>query len=245
MSNQSGDPRAGNAFVNGSDNSQPREQKELAVFEGVGAVTKKEKTGFAKWFSEMFWSGRTWKEVWIDQRDNHIVPEGKDILFNAVVGIISSLIYREPTAGGGGYSSGSFIGNVMTRYVDYNKMSTSGTKNQKTQEALAANKEKDKEIMKTGYELPTFPNYQSAKAFLDSMKAEAIKYEEISVYDMSWKRGKTIDWGWEEWGWNKDEILSIKEPSRFRQPIVVEDGKGNKIKMTHYIDMPPHHELKG
>ena len=61
---------------------------------------------------------------------------------------------------------------------------------------------------------------------------------------MSWKRGKTIAWTWNAYGWYKDEILAIKQPSRFRQPIVVKDAKGNAVKMTHYIDMPPSHPIE-
>ena len=243
MGNQSKDPRAGNAFVSAEKkpDSKPRAKKDIKVFNGVGAVTKKGKTGFLKWASEMLLSGRTLKEIWVDKRDNYLVPEGKNILFNLIVDILSAKIFKEPTSGG--YTPSSTSGNFIARYVDYNNLSKKQATNHATQTALAANQEKDKEILKAGYELPIFPNYQSARQFLDSMKAEISRYDTLSVYDVSWKRGKTISYNWEEYGWNKDEILAIPDVSRFRTPMIVEDARGNKQKMTHYIDLPPHHRL--
>ena len=240
------DPRAGNAFV--SENSPPepdRPQKDIQVFDGVGAVKKKEKTGFNKWFCEMFLSGRTVKEVLLDIINKQLVPEGKDMLINGAVSVLYGIFYKDSTPGqyvtGGGQS-----GNFITRYIDYSKMSTgtAPTKNAATQAALEANQQKDQDILKAGYELPSFPSYQMAKDFLNSMKAEISRYDTMSVYDVSWKRGKTIAWTWNAYGWNKEEILAIREPSRFRQPIVVTDAKGNKIKHTHFIDLPPSHPIE-
>lgn len=238
------DPRLGNAFVSESSPPEPEvQQKELQVFEGTGSVKKKEKTGFVKWFCEIFWSGRTPKEVILDIIKKQLAPEGKDMLRNGAVAFLDGMIY--PDSQPSNYGSGQ-SGNFITRYIDYSKMSNGSapTKNAATQKALEANQQKDQETIKAGYELPSFPSYQMAADFLNSMKAEVTRYDQLSVYDMSWKRGKTIAWTWNAYGWYKDEILAIKQPSRFRQPIVVKDAKGNAVKMTHYIDMPPSHPIE-
>ena len=240
------DPRLGNAFVSIDEAGPPKQeqqQKELQTFEGVGSVKKKEKTGFAKWFCEMFLSGRTVREVMMDILNKQIVPEGKDMLINGAVSVLYGIFYKDSTPG---QYTGGQSGNFITRYIDYSKISngSSPTKNAATQAALEANQQKDKEMLNAGYELPSFPNYKMAEDFLNSMKAEVSRYDQLSVYDMSWKRGKTIPWTWNAYGWYKDEILAIRQPSRFRQPIVVTDSKGNKIKMTHYIDMPPSHPIE-
>lgn len=235
------DPSEGNAFVHHDDEAAPRTKKDIQVFDGVGAVKKRERTGFSKWLCEVFFSGRSLKEILWDIFNEQLVPEGRDMLRNGLVSLIDARFYKDSKPGS--YTVQGSSGNFITRYIDYSKMAGKApTKNAATEAALAANKEKDKETIQAGYELPSFPNAKSAEDFLNSMKAEADKYEQLSVYDMAWKRGQKVDYGWEEYGWNKDEILAIRAPSRFRQPIVV-DFKGQKVKMTHYIDMPPSHPL--
>lgn len=236
------DPRAGNAFVSIDNPPEPEQQKDLQVFEGVGGIRKKERTGFAKWFCEVVLSGRSLKEVLRDILTNQIVPEGRDMARNAAVAVLDGLIYKDAKPGQYVSSAGQ-SGNFITRYIDYSKMSGSGTKNAATQAAYEANKEKDQETLKAGYDLPMFPSYQTARDFLNSMKAEITRYDTMSVYDVQWKRGKTVAWTWNAYGWNKDEILAIREPSRFRQPVVVTDAKGNQIRMTHYIDLPKSHPI--
>lgn len=236
------EPLEGNAFVQ-AEESHPKGKKDIQVFEGVGAVKKRERTGFSKWFCEVFLSGRSLKDILWDIFNEQIVPEGRDMVRNGLVSIIDARFYKDSKPGSYSSIPGGSAGNFITRYIDYSKMSGKApTKNAATEAARTANAEKDKETLRAGFELPSFPNYKSAEDFLNSMKAEASKYDELSVYDMSWKRGIKVDYTWEEYGWNKDEILAIRSPSRFRTPIVV-DYKGTKVKMTHYIDMPPSHPL--
>lgn len=238
------DPRAGNAFVENESPPEP-EKKELQVFSGVGSVRKKEKTGFAKWFSEMFLSGRSWKDVALDVLNNQIVPEVKDSLFNAGVEIARGRFYKDASPGTYNSYSGAQSGSFITRYIDYGKKSAqaAATKNAQTQAALEANQEKEKETVQAGYDVPTFPDRANAVAFLNSMKAEVSRYKEMSVHDLWWKRGKHISYTWDAYGWNEAEIMAIREPSRLPKPIIVEDGSGRKIKHTYYIDLPPSHPL--
>lgn len=209
-------------------------RRDLQVFDGVKQVKKKDNGSFWNWLARMFFSGRKPKDIVMDVLEHEVVPNIQDGVYNSVVSFVGKTIYREDRKPGvsAGYSTpGSFI----TNYVAYG--------DKKKQAALEASRQKEEETVKSGFESPAFPNLNMAKEFLASMHAYVGKYETMSVQDLAWMQNKSIDYTWDKWGWDRDEILAIREPARFTQPVWVEDKAGNKMKLTHFIDMPKAHEL--
>lgn len=220
--------------------SAEERRKDLPVYSGVKQVKKKDPGGVWRWIARMFFSGRSVKEIAMDVLEHEVVPTMQDGVRNSAVSMIDQLIYRDRKPGAVNTTApGSFI----TNYVAY------GDKKKQQQAALEATKQKEEETVKSGFELPAFGgnNFSEgerfANDFLASMHAYVQKYETLSVQDLAWMQGKSVDFTWDKWGWYRDEILAIKKPSRFTQPVYADDGKGNKIKLTHYIDMPKAHEF--
>lgn len=209
-------------------------RKDLPVFKGVKQVKKKESGGWWKWIAAMFFSGRSLKEICRDVLKNEVVPNVQDGVYSSLTSMLSMAIYKDRKPG----TAGSAVpGSFITNYVAY------GDRKKQQAAALEASKKKEEETVKSGFEIPAFPSREMANDFLMSMKAYVQKYETLSVHDLAWMQQKTIDYTWEKWGWEKDEILAIKEATRFSQPVYADDGNGGKIKLTHYIDMPKAHEF--
>ena len=138
----------------------------------TGSVTKKEKTAFWKWFEEMFLSGRSMRSILLDLLNNQLVPEIKDGTRNGLVSLIDMIFYKDSKpAASGTPSSGSFI----TNYVAY------GDKNQQTKAALEANKKKEEETIKAGYDIPSFTSLGDAKKFLNDMHEYVSMFYKMSV----------------------------------------------------------------
>lgn len=216
----------GNSLVRKED-IQEKAPKEFKQFSGVTPMKKKQVNSFLGWASRMFFSGRTWKDILKDVVENQIVPELKDGFRNAIVSVIDAKIYKDYTPGSSintSVNNGSFI----TKYIDYSSASTKAT-----QQAREANQHKDEEIKKSGYELPSFPNERIAMDFLRSMQAEAHRYGQLSVHDVAWKQGKTVDYTWDAYGWTEDQIMAIKKPTRLSPPVII-----NNVKYTHVIELP-------
>ena len=198
-------------------------------------MRKKEKTAFWKWFEDMFLSGRTWKDILMDILNNQLVPEFKDGVRNGLVSLIDMRFYKDsgPSTPGTPGSSGSFI----TNYVSY------GSKTSQTKAALEANKKKEEETLKKGYEIPSFTDLLKARKFLKDLHEYVDKFYRISVLDLMGWMHKSVDYTWDKWGWEKEEILAITAPKKFVTPVVTTDAKGNRVVYTHYIDLPKAHEL--
>lgn len=173
-------------------------------------LKQKEKTPFMKWFSEMFLSGRTWKEICMDILNNQLVPEIKDGFRNGLVSLIDMRIYKDhkPGTSSGSPSNGSFI----TNYVDYANVKA------KTKAALEANKKKEEETIRSGYEIPSFKTLQQARNFLNDMHTYVNQFYRISVLDLASMMKQQVNYTWDKWGWEKDEILAIKEPTHISNP---------------------------
>ena len=188
-----------------------------------------------EWVTSMFFSGRSLREIGKDVLKNEVVPNVQDGVYNSLTSMLRMAVYRDAKPGAVNTAApGSFI----TNYVSY------GDRNKQKAAALEATKQKEAETVKSGYELPAFPSREMAEQFLMSMKAYVQKYPTISVHDLAWMQQKDIDYTWEKWGWDADEIMAIKTPVRFPQPVYIDDGKGGKFKLTHYIDMPKAHEIE-
>ena len=213
-------PDEGNALVPAPKPEKPK--KDIQQFSGdVAQAKRKPVKGFLKWTSEMFFSGRTWKEIMKDLYEHQIVPGMKNIVRDTLVGMIDAKFDDIPASPSTGTSSGGFI----TKMIDYSARST-GT-------STVSTATPNKEPKKSGFELPCFTDIAKANEFLRSMKAEAQRFDNLSVYDIAWKQGKTIDWTWEAYGWTKEMINSIQSPKRLHPPLVID-----KKKYEYYIDLP-------
>ena len=213
-------PDDGNALV--PNNKPDRPAKELKQFEGVTPVKRKPINGFLKWTSSMFFSGRSWSDILKDLYEHQIVPEVKSTVRNTIVSIVDAKLSDSNISS----TAVNATGNFLTRYIDYSAKAATSSK-------LSENKKKNEEIKKSGFEMPSFTDWGTAKGFLDSMKAEANRFGQLSVYDIAWKQGKTIDWTWDAYGWTKDMINAIKEPKRLYPPVTV-----NGEKRCYVIEMP-------
>ena len=217
---------------------EPREaedrRKDLQQFSGVVQVKKKEKDGFVIWLCNLLFSGRTPKEILKDVFVHDVAPSIQDGIYNSGVSLLGKAIYKEnQKPGTTSVTPGSFI----TNYVNY------ADRNKQRAAALEATKKKEEETVSSGFENPAFTSEQEARNFLAGMHGYAQKYDTMSVHDLAWMQKKTIDYTWEKYGWDKEEILAIRDPNRFIPPMTVEDEHGNRIKLTHYIDMPKAHVL--
>ena len=207
-------------------------KKDIPVFTGVYQVKKKEQEGWLRWLCRMFFSGRSLKEICKDVAEHEVIPAAQDGLRNTVVSMLDQAIYKDKAPK---TVTGSTPGSFITNYVAYGEKSS-------TQKALEESKKNEEETMKSGFEIPAFPSRDMAQNFLMSMHAYVKKYGTMSVHDLALMRGKTVAYTWDKWGWTAEEILAIKEISRFRDPVVVKDEKGNAIRLTHYIELPKAHE---
>ena len=210
-------------------------KKDLQQFSGVIQVKKKEKDGFWNSLWKLLLSGRKPKDIAREVFINDAVPAIQDGVYNIGVSLLGKTIYKENQKPGnpGMTTPGSFI----TNYVNY------ADRNRQRAAAAETAKKKEEETVRSGFENPAFQSAEAAKAFLAGMHRYVQKYDTISVHDLAWMQQKTVDFTWEKYGWDKEEILAIREANRFIPPLTVDDGNGNKVKLTHYIDMPKAHEL--
>jgi len=170
----------------------------------------KERTKFGEWFSEMFLSGMTWKQILMKILNEQLVPEIKDGFRNGLVSLIDMRIYKDHKPG-----TNSNVGNsasFITNYVAY------GNKKAQTAAALEANKKKEEETVKSGYEIPSFKTLQQAKSFLADMHVYVEKFYRMSVLDLASMMRQNVSYTWDKWGWEKEEILAIKEPTHISNP---------------------------
>ena len=177
-------------------------EKHLKQFDGVKQIRKKENV-VAKWFRDMFFSGRTAKDIVKEVAETQIIPQMKDNFRNSVVSMLDLKIYKDhrPATPSGGQS-----GNFMTNYVQYsNKPAQQKASLEKTQE-------ENKKIIESGYECPAFKSKTIADDFLRSMHEYVSKFDTMSVHDLALMQRKNIPYTWDAWGWDREEILGIKDP---------------------------------
>ena len=210
-------------------------RKDLKQFEGTKSVVKKEDGFVWNWIKTMFFSGKTLKEIIIDVAENSFVPWLKDGAYNMGTSFLSQWIYRDHKSapGPGTVSQNS---SFITNYVSY------GDKKKQQEKTLQDSKKQDEEEVKQGFEHPAFENdppgtvggktaFQKAREFLAEMHRYVNKYGTLSVEDLGWMRGKTVNYVWENYGWTKEEILAIKEPTHINNP-----------KTPYIIMMPKAHD---
>lgn len=199
----------GNSFVSREENKRPdfeERKKDMQQFDARQVKQKKESPVWT-WMRDMFFSGRSIKDILKDVAENQIIPQMKDNVRNSLVSMIDLGMYKEHK-GSSSTPSGSFI----TNYVNFSKTP------QQSSKALEENKKKESELISSGYETPAFRFKRDAEDFITSLRVYISKYHTMSVQDLAWMQKKTVDYVWDKYGWDEDEILAIKEPTHINNP---------------------------
>lgn len=199
----------GNSFVSKEEKRPDFEErkKDIQQFSNVKQVKRKKESPMWTWIRDMFFSGRSMKDILKDVAENQIVPQMKDNFRNSLVSMIDLGMYKEHK-GSGSTPSGSFI----TNYVNFSKSP------QPSNKALEENKKRESDTISSGYETPAFKFRKDAEDFIASMRVYIQKYHTMSVQDLAWMQNKTVDYVWDKYGWEEDEILAIKEPTHINNP---------------------------
>jgi hypothetical protein len=202
----------GNSFVKGSGMPKKKpsfeeRKKDITQFIGVKQVTHKE-NAWLSWMKTMFFSDKSLKDILKDVTENQVVPQVKDMVRNSLVSTLDMKMYKDHKITG---SSSGTPASFITNYVQY------GTQ-QSTSSKLAENQKKDEDIIKSGYECPAFVRKVDAEQFLASMKSYVTKYQTMSVQDLAWMQGKRVDYTWDKYGWEANDILAIDGPRHIANP---------------------------
>lgn len=200
-----------NSFKRQDDNSRPdfeERKKAMTQFSDAKQVKKKDENTAVKWLRNVLFSGRTLKEILKDVAENQFIPQAKDNLRNILVSIIDLKLYKDSKPSS---STTNTIGNFVTNYVSYSNK-------QAQQKSLEENKKKEAEVIQSGYETPAFREKRKAEDFIRSLHAYVTTYATLSVQDLAWMQGKTIDYTWDKYGWEADEIFAIKAPTHISNP---------------------------
>lgn len=202
-----------NSFKRNDDPVKPsfeERKKDMTQFLGVKQAVRKENIWWT-WFKDMFFSGRTMKEIMKDVAENQIVPQVKDNFRNSLVAMLDMGIYKDHKSTGVSYGTPS---SFITNYVSYGSRQTAASAAAKLEE----NKAKEAEVIKSGFECPAFARKVDAENFLQSMKAYISKYQTMSVQDLAWMQGKRVDYTWDKYGWEAADILAIDSPKHINNP---------------------------
>jgi hypothetical protein len=195
-----------NSFVRKDSNKRPNfdeRKKDLVQYDNVKQVKKKSGNTTVEWLRAMFLSGRSLKDILLDVAENQIIPQIKDNFRNSLVSIIDLGIYKDHRSGSSSTTpSGSFI----TNYVQFSNNSSNTT-----QKKLEATKEDEKKLVENGYSVPAFRTKYEAEDFLRSIHAYLDKYDTLSVLELAWMQQRTVDYTWDKYGWDREELKKIKE----------------------------------
>lgn len=199
----------GNSFTQNDDKRPDFEErkKDIVQYSDAKQVKKKEENPVWKWVRDMFFSGRTAKEILLDVATNQIAPQVKDNFRNSLVSMLDLAIYKDHQS-----TSSNTPGSFITNYVNFSDKQAAQKKN------LEANQKKEQEVINSGYETPAFKAKNKADDFIRSMHAYVTKYQTMSVQDLAWMQGKTVDYTWDKYGWEKEEILAISGPTHVNNP---------------------------
>ncbi len=167
---------------------------EIPVFEGETKQARRKTGGFWRWMKRMFLSDRTPKEIMKEIVEFRIVPGIKDNFRNSAMATLDSFIYPGSSAGPVSTQSG----------INYNKVyNNSGAPRAVSQPA----KDTKTDEINRGFGNPCFKSQQEAMNFLSMMKS--YDYPTLSVHTMYMMQRKHIDYTWDAYGWNREEILAL------------------------------------
>ena len=181
------------------------QEPDIPVYDNVGQV--KRKKSFGKWVLGMFFGGMTPKEIIKNVVENDIVPGIKDNTRNSIVRVVDMALYEN-----GKSPSSSKSTTSTTNYVSYYNKQADQKK------ALEDAKKKEREIIDNGFSNPAFHDKATADRFLNDLKEYVKKYEFISVHTLYTMRRMKIDYTWDKYIWEMEEILAIKGPTHINNP---------------------------
>lgn len=168
------------------------------VFQGETAGAKrKQENAVWKWFKRLFLSDRSPKDIAKEVFEQNIVPGLQDNFRNGAVAMLDGVIYKGARPGNAG------TGNT----VNYNKIfSGSSNKPAASSSQPTTSRQQTEEINK-GFNNPCFKTQAKAAEFLGLMKS--YDYPTLSVHTLYMMQSKHIDYTWDAYGWNREEILAL------------------------------------
>ena len=177
-----------------AENKKP----DIPVFEGETRQARRKTGGFWRWMKKMFLSDRTPKEIAMEVVEQRIVPGLQDNFRNSAMAMLDGFIYK----------GGSVPGNAGTvNGVNYNRI-YSGQQSRPTMSIpQQSTPDPKKEEINKGFGNPCFKTQQAAHEFLAIMKG--YDYPTLSVHTLYMMQNKHIDYTWDAYGWNREEILAL------------------------------------
>lgn len=178
--------------------AQKSQKPDIPVFEGETRQAKRKTGGFWKWMKRMFLSDRTPKEIALEVVEQRIVPGLQDNFRNSAMAMLDGFIYK----------GGSIPGNAgVTNGVNYNRIYSGQQRPVASAQPTPSDPKRD-EINK-GFGNPCFKTQQAAHEFLAMMKN--YDYPTLSVHTLYMMQNKHIDYTWDAYGWNREEILALSQ----------------------------------
>lgn len=212
-----------------SNSQKSKEQKaqtnarpEVIPFDGDVGGAKRKKSKVGAWLKKMFLSDRKPSEILMDAVENNIVPGVKDNFRNSIVNLFDMFIYQNakpPTA------------NSANNSISYNNIFKSSAPAKPANTQTQSNNGVD---LSNGFANPCFKTRVEAERFLVG-KMQTYDYPTLSVHTMYMMMSKHIDYTWDAYGWNREEIASW-DPKRIITHI-------NSADWPWMIDLPQPHVL--
>lgn len=183
-------------------------KKDMVQFSSAKQLKPKPENTLIKWLCNVLFSGRKPKDIIKEVAENQVIPQMKDNFRNSLVSVLDLAIYKDHKSVSNTVNT---IGNFVTNYVSYSDKTSQ-------QKKLEDNKKKEEEILKSGFEIPAFYRKKDAEDFIASMHNYITKYKRMTVLDIAWMQGKTINYTWDAYEWDEEEILAIKAPTHINNP---------------------------
>lgn len=195
---------------------QAAQKPEVPVFQGPTAgVKRKQAHPFWRWFRRMFLSDRKPKDILREIVEQRVVPGIKDNVRNSAMATIDSFIYQGTSAAPVSTQNG---------VTNYNKVFNGQQSRGYPQQPAAQPQTKSDELEK-GFSNPCF-KHRNTRTFPDGHKEggaedflalmKGYDYPTLSVHTMYMMQGKHIDYTWDAYGWNQNEIQALG-PGNIRQ----------------------------
>lgn len=186
-----------------SNSKKAQEQKaqatakpEIVPFDGDVAGAKRKRKGFWAWMRKMFLSDRKPSEIIMDVIENNVVPGIKDNFRNSLVTGLDGFIYQNaaPTTNR----------NPSNNSISYNNIFRSQPNLPKPNQEAQNNNGID---LSNGFVNPCFKTRMEAERFLND-KMKSYDYPTLSVHTMYMMMSRHIDYTWDAYGWNREEIAT-------------------------------------
>jgi len=177
--------------------TQPQEagKPEIVPFDGEVGGAKRKKSRFWAWIRKMFLSDRKPSEIAMDVLENNIVPGIKDNFRNGLVSSLDMFIYNSSKPSNQSSPNNGLVYNNIYKVQQ----------NSKPQQQPATNN--NGMDLSNGFVNPCFKTRIEAERFLNN-KLKAYDYPTLSVHTMYMMMSKHIDYTWDAYGWNREEIAS-------------------------------------